>query len=223
MSPNLPDTTQIQATQVTHKQGQTEQPLDMRVRRTHKLLWEALMALLVEQDFEAISVKDICGRAMVHRTTFYKHYQDKYDLLLRGMGEMHEALIQRMDKASPHISDKNATRLQFIFAHVKENQHFYRIMLCGDGIAAFQNSMRTYLAGLYENGLNKLLQGKITPPIPVPVIAQFYAGALMSITAWWLENDLPYSCEEIADHFRHLIADGCHRVLGLPSTWETDV
>ncbi len=62
---------------------------DLRVRRTHKLLWEALMAELSERAFEEITVKEICERAMVHRTTFYKHYEDKYrvcELLLRAEG-----------------------------------------------------------------------------------------------------------------------------------------
>jgi AcrR family transcriptional regulator len=223
MSPKTLDKTVLtQNRQVTDSQSQ---PLDLRVRRTHKLLWEALMALLIEQDFEAISVKDICDRAMVHRTTFYKHYQDKYDLLLLGMGEMHKALICKIHADTPISADNShrSTRLKYIFEHIEENRHFYKIMLCGDGIAPFQNVMRTHLAGLYESGLQVRMQGKPTPPIPVPVIAQFYAGALISITTWWLENDLPCSCKEIADHFAQLIAEGCHRVLGLPSTWETEV
>ena len=62
--------------------------VDLRVRRTHKLLWEALLAFIAEREFETISVKEICDRAMVHRTTFYKHYEDKYDLLKHGMGDM---------------------------------------------------------------------------------------------------------------------------------------
>lgn len=70
-----------------------EEQVDLRVRRTHKLLWEALMAELSERPFEAITVKDICERAMVHRTTFYKHYEDKYALLERGMRQMYDALV----------------------------------------------------------------------------------------------------------------------------------
>ncbi len=58
---------------------------DLRVRRTHKLLWEALMAELSERTIEEIAVSDICERAMVHRTTFYKHYEDKYTLLEQGI------------------------------------------------------------------------------------------------------------------------------------------
>ncbi len=61
-----------------------ERQEDLRVRRTHKFLWEALMAELSERAFEEITVKDICERAMVHRT-FYKHYEDKYALLEQGM------------------------------------------------------------------------------------------------------------------------------------------
>ena len=54
---------------------------DLRVRRTYKLLSQALLSLLLEKSFEEIFVTDICERAMVHRTTFYKHFEDKYHLL----------------------------------------------------------------------------------------------------------------------------------------------
>ncbi len=74
---------------------------DLRVRRTHKLLWEALMAELSERTFEEITVKDICERAMVHRTTFYKHYEDKYALLEQGMRQMYDALVSAEEHVPP--------------------------------------------------------------------------------------------------------------------------
>ena len=77
-----------------------QEPGDLRVRRTHKLLWEALMTLMTEQEFETISVKEICDRAMVHRTTFYKHYEDKYDLLTRGMQQTHEMLLAELERSA---------------------------------------------------------------------------------------------------------------------------
>src|SRR5229473_6438569 len=85
---------------------------DLRVRRTHKLLWEALMTLMIEQEFETISVKEICDRAMVHRTTFYKHYEDKYDLLARGMQQTHEMLLAELELVS------NSSSYTQFFAHV---------------------------------------------------------------------------------------------------------
>src|SRR2546425_5891929 len=90
---------------------------DLRVRRTRKLLWEALMAELSERAFEEITVKEICERAMVHRTTFYKHYEDKYALLEQGMRQMYDALVAEEEHVPPsafsmdHPPDRKSTRL----------------------------------------------------------------------------------------------------------------
>ena len=54
-----------------------EEHLDLRQRKTRKLLVEALAQLLEEKSFQELSVTDICRRAMVHRTTFYAHFNDK--------------------------------------------------------------------------------------------------------------------------------------------------
>lgn len=54
---------------------------DPRVKRTRKLLQEALRELLFERSFAAISVGDITDRATVNRATFYAHYGDKHELL----------------------------------------------------------------------------------------------------------------------------------------------
>ena len=50
---------------------------DLRKRRSKQHLSEALIALMEERPFREISVVDICERAMVHRTTFYAHFEDK--------------------------------------------------------------------------------------------------------------------------------------------------
>src|SRR3954468_20213808 len=97
--------------------------LDLRVLRTYKFLWDALMALLTEHDFESITVTDICERAMVHRTTFYKHYEDKNGLLFHGLHDELNALIEAIDTAvdksveMEHPEDTKA-RLIAVFEHV---------------------------------------------------------------------------------------------------------
>ena len=58
---------------------------DLRVLRTHTLLLRALSDLLQEKPFDEIRVKDLCQRAMVHRSTFYAHFEDKRHLLIFGM------------------------------------------------------------------------------------------------------------------------------------------
>src|SRR5689334_3780144 len=71
----------------------SEEHTDLRVRRTHKLLWEALMAELSQHSFEEITVRQICEHAMVHHSTFYKHYTDKYALLEHGIRQMYDELV----------------------------------------------------------------------------------------------------------------------------------
>ena len=58
-----------------------EEHLDLRQRKTRALLVKALAELMEERPFSELSVVDICSRAMVHRTTFYAHFNDKQELL----------------------------------------------------------------------------------------------------------------------------------------------
>ena len=55
--------------------------LDPRIRRTRKLLQDALRKLLAEKEFDKISVQDITEAATLNRATFYAHYADKFALL----------------------------------------------------------------------------------------------------------------------------------------------
>ncbi len=188
----------------------SKEPGDLRVRRTHKLLWEALMALLAEQEFEAISVTEICERAMVHRTTFYKHYEDKYHLLLKGMREIYATLAAEADVPPDAFVAEDAP-LVFIgfFEHVEKHQRFYRLMLCGDGIGKFQSLLRAYLVELCEIRLNKAAKGLPATVVPIPLLAQFCAGTVISTTTWWLENDLAYPPRQMATYVKRLLHNGC--------------
>jgi AcrR family transcriptional regulator len=62
------------------------QEVDPRIKRTRQMLFEALIALLVEKNFESITVQDIADRSTVNRGTIYAHFKDKFALL--------EAMIQ---------------------------------------------------------------------------------------------------------------------------------
>src|SRR6478672_3616094 len=126
----------------------SEELVDLRVRRTRKLLWEALLAEMSARAFEDITVTDVCERAMVHRTTFYKHYEDKYALLEQGMRQMYAELVEEAQHAPPSAFSLENPPPYFIrlFEHVAERQQFYRLMLCGEGIGRFQKLVKEYIA-----------------------------------------------------------------------------
>ena len=54
---------------------------DRRITKTKRSLKTALIDMLAKEDFEHISITELCRRADVSRITFYSHYNDKYALL----------------------------------------------------------------------------------------------------------------------------------------------
>ena len=60
-----------------------ETKIDLRVLKTHNKITEALGAMMTETTFDNITVYDLCARAGIRRATFYKHFEDKYDLLAK--------------------------------------------------------------------------------------------------------------------------------------------
>ena len=131
---------------------------DLRVRRTHKLLWEALMAELSERTIEEITVSDICERAMVHRTTFYKHYEDKYALLEQGIRQMYDDLLAAEEHKPPSAYSIEHPPPYFIrlFEHAAHHQQFYKLMVCGEGIGRFQKLVKEYIAEMVSAKVHEL-------------------------------------------------------------------
>ena len=80
------------------KQEQDEKKVDPRIKRTRQLLQQALMSLMAEKSFQAITVQDIAERATINRVTFYAHFEDKYALLEYTMREM---IKQRLHNQLP--------------------------------------------------------------------------------------------------------------------------
>lgn len=180
----------------------SREPVDLRVRRTRKLLWEALMAELNERTFEDITVKDICERAMVHRTTFYKHYEDKYVLLEQGMRQMYDDLLAQEEHIPPGAFSVDDPPPYFLrlFEHVAQHQQFYRLMLCGEGVSRFQKMIKEYVVEVVSTNMHTLPPANQHPDFPLIMRVQFIAGAVLSLLAWWLENDLPLSPYQMAQY-----------------------
>ena len=175
---------------------------DLRVRRTHKLLWEALMEELSERTIEEITVSDMCDRAMVHRTTFYKHYEDKYALLEQGIRQMYDDLLAEEEHKPPSAYSVEHPPPYFIrlFEHAAHHQQFYKLMVCGEGIGRFQKLLKEYIAEVVSAKVHELPHANQHFAVPIDMHAHFVAGATLSLLAWWLENDMPFTPHQMAQY-----------------------
>jgi AcrR family transcriptional regulator len=93
------------------REKQEERSLDPRVRRTRQLLQQALMDLMREKSFQAITVQDIASRATVNRVTFYAHFEDKHALLEYTMREMFRQRLRSQLPEDAPFSPENLARL----------------------------------------------------------------------------------------------------------------
>ncbi len=58
-----------------------ERKEDLRIRKTKANLYKCFLKLIEKKPFIEITITDICKIAMINRSTFYDHYNDKYELL----------------------------------------------------------------------------------------------------------------------------------------------
>src|ERR1700692_334937 len=111
---------------------------DLRVRRTRKLLQQALIEVTVEKGFAALTVRDITRRAMVNRSTFYRHYLDKYDLLEQHINEIYEVL----EEEGGIIGEGRHEGLIELLKQIQQFPDFYRVVLSAKADAFLSQRFR---------------------------------------------------------------------------------
>jgi AcrR family transcriptional regulator len=183
---------------------------DRRTQRTRKLLREALIALILEKGYDAVTVQDITDRANLGRATFYLHYHDGKDaLLLDMMQDVVAEQLERIRSLPPDTPPK--TPSYYAFEHAEANADFYRAILGERGLAGVVNRYRDSAAKQLQTEIESLLPSNID--IPAEIVSQFIFGALNSLIIWWLENKQPYSAEEMAEIFHRLAQFGLQGAL----------
>jgi AcrR family transcriptional regulator len=191
---------------------------DRRKQRTKQLLRDALLELIVERGYEAVSIQDITERANVARTTFYLHYKDKEELLLSSMTAVYDELAVAAEKVmlSNGLTPDGTPSEIVVFKHVAENEAFYRVMLIQPGVAIFMNQARHYLTRLFETHIDQHFPNHGIPQWRVQLATSQEAASLLGIVCWWLEHDLNPDAETLAHLFYESGKKGIWQALGLP-------
>ncbi|MCX4723169.1 TetR/AcrR family transcriptional regulator [Streptomyces sp. NPDC090052] len=183
---------------------------DRRVRRTRHALRSALVGLVLDHGFHAITVEELTERADVARATFYSHYRDKEDLLVDVVRELaadRERLLPAVEQAQ--AQGFTGLPVLYIFQHAEQEKPVYRVILRGEGdgraLREFTEIICDRVERLFRERAGEL---GVTPRIPFDVIARAWTGELIGMLTWWVENDTGYSAAEITGHLRDLSVYG---------------
>jgi len=205
----------------------TGRATDPRIERTREALGDALIELIEEAGFEAVSVRSIAERARVNRATFYQHYRSKDDLLLRVSEAAFDGLAAEAGPIDVENLDFQEPPLQLVllFEYLARHRSFFRAVLGKTGVSLFSTRMREYLATYIRRRIGALhaLYPAATPILDDAFIGEYVAGAVMGVVIWWLESEKPHSPAYMADRFGWLSAAGAYRLLGIdPPSLEID-
>lgn len=177
------------------------------MQRTQRLPREALVSLIQEKGYEALSVQDIIDRANVGRATFYSHFDNKEDLLVGGFDELRASLRGRQREALARQAGLEERVLGFsheMFAHANEYRGVFQAMVGRRSHAVVQQLLFKILLDLIRKDLQATVPRIRARSIQVEALAQFITGALFGVMSWWLDGKMRISVEEVNTLFRHL-------------------
>jgi AcrR family transcriptional regulator len=180
--------------------------VDRRIQRTKQLLRSALMSLIQERGFEALSVQDIIDRADVGRATFYAHFDSKEDLLASGIEDLRASLRerQRLALAAPiPPEDRLFAFSRELFVHADEHRTVFRAMVGKRSGAVIQQLLQKMLVDLVRDEI-KQRQGQEEGAMPIEATAQFVGGGLFGLLLWWGSGKMRMSVDEVDSIFRRL-------------------
>lgn len=191
---------------------------DRRIGRTRKLLQEALIGLIVEKGYEAITVQDIIDRANVGRTTFYAHFQDKESLFLSGFESM-RSMFEKHLNSQPHENEGPWGVSLALFQHAQENLHLYKAMAGRESGNLALNHLQRYLSTMLQAHFRESFPQQDSLPVPPDIFAHFMSSSFLSLLTWWLDHNLPYPPERINEIYRRLTEPALNAIF---PAWSVD-
>ncbi|MEU6717494.1 TetR/AcrR family transcriptional regulator [Nonomuraea sp. NPDC046802] len=179
---------------------------DRRVRRTRRMVQEALIGLILEKGYEAVTVTDIIDRADVGRSTFYSHFTDKQDVLLSNLDEL--AFLRPAPAGGP---DKLFAFSLPTLEHVREQERLVRALLGRRGGGPVHARGEQLLADLVRD---ELLAAGARASAALDLLVVCVVGAFMGLLRAWLDGETNASPAELDGAFRAAVEPGVRAVLG---------
>ena len=190
---------------------------DRRSQRTRELLQKALIELIGKRGLDEITIQDIVDRANVGRTTFYLHYKSKDELFI----SCHQSIVSEFHLGSLHplsreelLSPKAPAGMTSIYQHFEDGRASLYSIFQGENSLPILRRMRELNAQEIEANLRSVFSGADSA-IPLNMLANYLAGAHISLLQWWLDKRRPYKPQELAQTFHRLQRAAIRDAFGL--------
>ena len=173
---------------------------DRRVKKTEKALAESLSKLLVDKKIQNITIRELTETAYLHRSTFYIHYTDIYDLYEK----LENSFFQDLDEI---ISYDTTHSYEDLYAHlidyVYTNTFVYKLFVINHGDIQFQKRLNNLIE---ENYLKIWLQEdkKTVITEEMRYFTIYHIQGCLSVLNHWVESNFAYSKKKMLTFLRLL-------------------
>ena len=123
-----------------------ELKMDRKTRYTRMVLQDSLIELMKEKPITKITIKELCEKADINRSTFYAHYADQYDLLRKIEDEtlswVKESITTLIGETDKHGTMKV---LEGICQYFLDNSRHLQVLMSEQGDIDFQKELFTLI------------------------------------------------------------------------------
>lgn len=180
--------------------------IDPRVRRTRRLLRDALVSLILEKDYGSISIKEITDRAEVAYITFFRHYNGIDELLIEVLDEgLAELLGHIATLASKSEGPANEIEGRLIFEYIKQKSDLFRILLKSQSVSRIRKSVIQNIATIFRDSCSFL--HRPNNQVPTNMASNHMATSLLALIEWWIENKMSPPPTQMGLIYKALIID----------------
>lgn len=175
-----------------------------RTAQTRARIKGALVSLIGEKGFDALTVSDVTRRAKINRGTFYLHFVDKYDML----DQLEDELIQGLEQALLANAPADATDACELFPYetllaalnlVTGDFDFVRAIAGRGGDPDFSSKLKRVVEGLLEQGLERTGTAlRNDEELPLAYAHELAISHVLSIIDLWLERGGTETPEQLA-------------------------
>ena len=160
------------------------------------LMNEALILLLEKKEYSFITVKEICEKAGVNRSTFYLHYETMNDLLSETIEYVGKKIHKKFNNKVLDKQTIKNSKLEDLFLitpeylllyleFLKENKAIYKIAYSQPNVFKEQYVVNHLHKNIFEPILNRFL----VPKNEQKYMMSFYLSGMGALMAEWIKND----------------------------------
>nr|WP_246943618.1 TetR/AcrR family transcriptional regulator [Bacillus pinisoli] len=184
--------------------------LDRRKKYTQMVLKDSLIQLLKDKPISSITIKEICERADINRSTFYSHYANQYDLLGSIEDEFLEDMLATLSQFNFSKEEEVLQMTEKVLDYIASKRDLCQTLLSENSDIHFQQKgMKVMKELIYKNWMTISPVDQET----FEYLSIFVVSGCIHVIKSWLENGLDKSSREMAEIINNLTNKGISHIV----------